>query len=113
MRIGLASYRSENRNTAFNVSQIERALKEAQGKVDLLCFGEAFLRKCAYDEAEKNRSRRYITICPGKQAGRFGAFFARMESFHSRHQLRSVFLQPPVAPVVFRIDPVNLPVKAL
>ena len=44
MRIGLASYRSENRNTAFNISQIERALKEAQGKVDLLCFGEAFLQ---------------------------------------------------------------------
>ena len=40
----MASYRSENRNIAFNVSQIERALKDAQGKVDLLCFGEAFLQ---------------------------------------------------------------------
>ena len=44
MKIGMASYRSENRNIAFNVSQIERALKDAQGKVDLLCFGEAFLQ---------------------------------------------------------------------
>ena len=44
MRIGLAAYRCENRNMAFNISQIERAMKEAQGKVDLLCFGEAFLQ---------------------------------------------------------------------
>ena len=44
MRIGLVSYRSENRNVPFNVSQIERALKETEGKVDLLCFGEAFLQ---------------------------------------------------------------------
>lgn len=44
MRIGLASYRCENKNTEFNISQIERAMREAQGKVDLLCFGEAFLQ---------------------------------------------------------------------
>lgn len=44
MRIGLVSYRCENRNMDFNIGQIERALKEAQGKVDLLCFGEAFLQ---------------------------------------------------------------------
>ena len=44
MRIGLAAYRCENRNRNFNIGQIERALKEAQGKVDLLCFGEAFLQ---------------------------------------------------------------------
>ena len=44
MRIGLAAYRCENRNMDFNIGQIERALKEAQGKVDLLCFGEAFLQ---------------------------------------------------------------------
>ncbi len=44
MRIGLASYRVENRNTEFNIGQIERAMKEAEGKVDLLCFGEAVLQ---------------------------------------------------------------------
>ena len=44
MRIGLVSYRCENRNTAFNMRQIELAMKCAEGKVDLLCFGEAFLQ---------------------------------------------------------------------
>ncbi|MBR0134664.1 MAG: carbon-nitrogen hydrolase family protein [Clostridia bacterium] len=44
MRIGLAAYRCENKNTGFNISQIERALKETQGRVDLICFGEAFVQ---------------------------------------------------------------------
>ena len=44
MRIGLVSYRCENRNTAFNMKQIELALQRAAGKADLLCFGEAFLQ---------------------------------------------------------------------
>lgn len=44
MRIGLVSYRCENRNTIFNMSQIELAMKRSEGKVDLLCFGEAFLQ---------------------------------------------------------------------
>ena len=44
MRIGLASYRCENKNTEFNINQIERAMREVQGKVGLLCFGEAFLQ---------------------------------------------------------------------
>lgn len=44
MKIGLVSYRCENRNIPFNISQIERALRETQGKTDLLCFGEAFLQ---------------------------------------------------------------------
>ena len=44
MRIGLVSYRCENRNIPFNLSQIEKALRETEGKVDLLCFGEAFLQ---------------------------------------------------------------------
>ncbi len=35
MRIGLASYRVDNKNTEFNISQIERAMKEAEGKADL------------------------------------------------------------------------------
>ena len=42
MRIGLVSYRCENRNIAFNMSQIERAMKSAEGKAELLCFGEAY-----------------------------------------------------------------------
>ena len=44
MKIGLASYRFQNRNITFNLSQIEKALQESQGKVDLLCFGETFLQ---------------------------------------------------------------------
>ena len=44
MKIGLVSFRCENRNIPFNLGQIERALKEAGGKADLLCFGEAFLQ---------------------------------------------------------------------
>lgn len=44
MRIGLVSYRCENKNISFNLSQTERAMREAQGKVDLLCYGEAFLQ---------------------------------------------------------------------
>ena len=44
MRIGLVSYRCENKNIAFNISQIEKAFREAKGKADLLCFGEAFLQ---------------------------------------------------------------------
>ena len=34
MRIGLVSYRCENKNVFFNMSQIERAMSEAKGKVD-------------------------------------------------------------------------------
>lgn len=44
MRIGLASFACRNRDVPFNMSQIERAMREAQGKVDLLCFGEAYLQ---------------------------------------------------------------------
>ena len=44
MKIGLVSYRCENRNTAFNMSQVELAMKRSAGEVDLLCFGEAFLQ---------------------------------------------------------------------
>ncbi len=44
MRIGLVSYRSENRNIAFNMSQIELAMKRSEGKLEMLCFGEAFLQ---------------------------------------------------------------------
>lgn len=44
MRIGLASYRFENRNIPFNLHQIERAMLHCRGRADLLCFGEAFLQ---------------------------------------------------------------------
>ena len=44
MKIGLVSFRCENGNMDFNLGQIERAMREAEGKADLLCFGEAFLQ---------------------------------------------------------------------
>ena len=58
MRIGLVSYRCENRNLAFNMSQLELAMKRMEGKADLLCFGEAFLQGfdalCWDYEVDKN-----------------------------------------------------------
>ena len=58
MRIGLVSYRCENRNVAFNLKQIETAMQRAQGSADFLCFGEAFLQ--GFDalawEYEKDRT---------------------------------------------------------
>ena len=36
MRIGLVSYRSENRNIEFSMGQIELAMKRSAGKVDIL-----------------------------------------------------------------------------
>ena len=44
MKIGLVSYRCENRNLSFNMSQIRKAMERFGGKADLLCFGEAFLQ---------------------------------------------------------------------
>ena len=44
MRIGLVSYRCENKNVSFNMGQIELAMKRSVGKADLLCFPEAFLQ---------------------------------------------------------------------
>lgn len=43
MVIGLACYEFINNDVKFNISQIEKALQHAP-KVDLLCFGEAFLQ---------------------------------------------------------------------
>ena len=50
MKIGLVSYRCENRNTAFNMKQIELAMQRAKGKTDLLSFGELLQqdRGCLY-----------------------------------------------------------------
>lgn len=44
MKIGLVSYEFKNNDIAFNLAQIERAMKEASGEADLLCFGETFLQ---------------------------------------------------------------------
>lgn len=44
MKIGLAVYEFKNIDIEFNLSQIKKAMKSAQGKVDLLCFGESFLQ---------------------------------------------------------------------
>ena len=44
MTIGLVSYRCKDKDISFNMSQIERALRDIAGKVDLLCFGETFLQ---------------------------------------------------------------------
>ena len=44
MRIGLAPYRFINSNVEYNICQVEKALKEASSKVDMLLFGETFLQ---------------------------------------------------------------------
>lgn len=44
MKIGLASYEFRNNDVAFNLAQMERAMRSARGQVELLCFGEAFLQ---------------------------------------------------------------------
>lgn len=44
MKIGLAVYQFINNDISFNVSQIEKAMAAARGKVQLLCFGETFLQ---------------------------------------------------------------------
>lgn len=58
MRIGLASYRCKNKDVAFNLMQIEKAMQKVQGKADLICFGEAFLQGfdslCWDYETDKN-----------------------------------------------------------
>lgn len=44
MKIGLAAYEYRNHDIDFNLSQMERALQAAQGKAEIVCFGEAFLQ---------------------------------------------------------------------
>ncbi|BCN30988.1 carbon-nitrogen hydrolase family protein [Anaeromicropila herbilytica] len=44
MKIGLVSYEFINNDIAFNISQMEKAMRSVQGKVNLLCFGETFLQ---------------------------------------------------------------------
>lgn len=44
MKIALASAEFKNNDLRFNISQIEKALKDLAGRADLVCFGEAFLQ---------------------------------------------------------------------
>lgn len=44
MIIALAAYRFINNDIVFNKTQIKKAMKAAQGKANLLCFGETFLQ---------------------------------------------------------------------
>ncbi len=44
MKVGLVSFRCKNKDIPYNLSQIERAMRQVQGKVDLICFGEAYLQ---------------------------------------------------------------------
>lgn len=44
MKIGLVSYKFINNDVAFNMSQMEKAMRLVQGKANLLCFGETFLQ---------------------------------------------------------------------
>ena len=44
MNIGLVSYEFRNNDIPFNIAQMERAMRAAQGSADLLCFGETFLQ---------------------------------------------------------------------
>lgn len=44
MKIGLASYKFIDNDIDFNISQIKKALESANGKADIVCFGESFLQ---------------------------------------------------------------------
>ena len=44
MKIGLVSYEFKNREIEYNIKKIEKAIISANGKADLLCFGETFLQ---------------------------------------------------------------------
>ena len=58
MKVGLASFVCKNKDITYNLSQIERGMREAQGKAELLCFGEAYLQGfdslCWDYETDKN-----------------------------------------------------------
>lgn len=44
MKIGLVSYEFKNGKIEYNIERIEKAIISANGKADLLCFGETFLQ---------------------------------------------------------------------
>ena len=58
MKIALAAYESKNGDIAFNLKQMERAVKEASGKAGLVVFGEAFLTgfDCLTWDFEKDKN---------------------------------------------------------
>lgn len=44
MKIGLVSYEFKNGKIEYNIKKIKKAIISANGKADLLCFGETFLQ---------------------------------------------------------------------
>ncbi len=44
MTVAFASYQFKNNDLAFNRLQIEKNMQHAQGRADMVCFGEAFLQ---------------------------------------------------------------------
>lgn len=44
MKIGLVSYEFNNGKIEYNIEKIEKAIISANGKADLLCFGETFFQ---------------------------------------------------------------------
>lgn len=44
MKIGLVSYEFNNGKIEYNIKKIEKAIISANGKADLLCFGETFFQ---------------------------------------------------------------------
>lgn len=44
MKVGLASFICKNKDITYNLFQIERGIREVQGKADVICFGEAYLQ---------------------------------------------------------------------
>lgn len=44
MKIGLVSYEFKNGKIEYNIKKIKKAIISANGKADLLCFGETFCK---------------------------------------------------------------------
>lgn len=69
MKIGLADYEFVNGDIEHNISQIEKGLKAAQGRADLLCFGETFLQ--GFDSLNwQYENDRYIAVAAGSETMR-------------------------------------------
>ncbi len=72
MRIGLASYPFVNNDVGHNLAQMEAALRLAQGKVELLCFGETFLQ--GFDALSWNYADdKHIALSADSEPMRFAA----------------------------------------
>lgn len=73
MRIGLASYPFVNHDVDHNLAQMEAALRLAQGKVELLCFGEAFLQgfdALSWNYADDKQTALPVDSAPIRHAAR-------------------------------------------